>query len=395
MPATITKTSQIKSTNADRVLVTSAGRVSEATAADVRSLISVYSTSEVDGLLSGLAALTSADIDTLAELNAILSDADVASVSYVDATFATIGHGHTLSDISDAGTAAAADSTDFATAAQGLTADSAVQPGDITSGTITAGTANINLTSGSTGDVLTQQADGSFAMSAAAGGGGTPGGSSGQMQYNSAGAFGGTTAIVYAGSGSHLTITAQSASDVPVRVKGAASQSGNYIEVSNSSNNNGLILNPSGILHLGAVIDAFTTPAIWVGNISQAGDISLRGNWASSGRYGLGYDVGNNATFLYSYNGAKLSLGTRTYAGAFQPRLTFNDAAGVQTWTHSEGINYVFGTSTGTKIGTAAAQKLGFWNATPVVQQVLATGASHTVDDIISLLQTLGLCRQS
>lgn len=141
MPATITKTSQIKSTTADRVLVTAAGRVSEATAADVRSLISVYSTSQVDGLLSGLAALTSEDIDTLAKLNAILSDADVASVSYVAATFSTIGHGHTLSDISDAGSAAAADSTDFATAAQGSLAESALQPGSavLTTGNQTVG----------------------------------------------------------------------------------------------------------------------------------------------------------------------------------------------------------------------------------------------------------------
>ena len=51
-----------------------------------------------------------------------------------------------------------------------------------------------------------------------------------------------------------------------------------------------------------------------------------------------------------------------------------------------------------TKIGTvggAAGQKLAFWNSTPIVQPVLATGASHTVDDIITVLQNLGLTRQS
>lgn len=57
--------------------------------------------------------------------------------------------------------------------------------------------------------------------------------------------------------------------------------------------------------------------------------------------------------------------------------------------------NIVLNTTTGTKIGTATGQKLGFWNATPVAQQVLATGASHTVDDVISALQTLGLFKQS
>lgn len=52
-------------------------------------------------------------------------------------------------------------------------------------------------------------------------------------------------------------------------------------------------------------------------------------------------------------------------------------------------------TTTGTKLATATGQKLGFWNATPVVQQVLATGGGATVDNVISVLQTLGLCKQA
>jgi hypothetical protein len=43
---------------------------------------------------------------------------------------AATSHTHTLANITDAGTAAAAATTDFATAAQGTLADSAVQPGD-------------------------------------------------------------------------------------------------------------------------------------------------------------------------------------------------------------------------------------------------------------------------
>lgn len=60
--------------------------------------------------------------------------------------------------------------------------------------------------------------------------------------------------------------------------------------------------------------------------------------------------------------------------------------------------NLVTDTTTGTKIGTlggASGQKLGFFAATPVVQPLLATGASHTVDDVITMLQSLGLCRQT
>lgn len=50
--------------------------------------------------------------------------------------------------------------------------------------------------------------------------------------------------------------------------------------------------------------------------------------------------------------------------------------------TFADATNIILNTSTGTKIGTATNQKLGFFNATPVVQQ---TG------NIITALQTLGL----
>jgi len=68
---------------------------------------------------------------------------------------------------------------------------------------------------------------------------------------------------------------------------------------------------------------------------------------------------------------------------------------GSATVTLADAVNIVVNATTGTKIGTATGQKLGFWNASPVVQQVLATGAGATVDNVISLLQTIGLCRQS
>lgn len=39
--------------------------------------------------------------------------------------------------------------------------------------------------------------------------------------------------------------------------------------------------------------------------------------------------------------------------------------------------------------------QVGFYGTTPAAQQVLATGASHTVDDVITALQNLGLVKQS
>lgn len=52
--------------------------------------------------------------------------------------------------------------------------------------------------------------------------------------------------------------------------------------------------------------------------------------------------------------------------------------------TMSEGANIVVGTATGTKIATSASQKLGFFNATPIVQPVTTT-------DIKVALVNLGL----
>jgi len=76
--------------------------------------------------------LSQTDIDSLAKLNGIVADAtliDTGDARLSDARTPT-AHTHTLSQITDAGTAAAAATGDFATAAQGTKADSAVQEGD-------------------------------------------------------------------------------------------------------------------------------------------------------------------------------------------------------------------------------------------------------------------------
>lgn len=54
----------------------------------------------------------------------------------------------------------------------------------------------------------------------------SPAGSSGQVQYNNAGSFGGAALLNYATSGTILTITDGATTDVPLVVNGVASQSG-------------------------------------------------------------------------------------------------------------------------------------------------------------------------
>jgi hypothetical protein len=44
---------------------------------------------------------------------------------------------------------------------------------------------------------------------------------------------------------------------------------------------------------------------------------------------------------------------------------------------------------------TGSAPAIGFYGTNAIAQQVLATGAGATVDDVITVLQNLGLCRQT
>ena len=65
--------------------------------------------------------------------------------------------------------------------------------------------------------------------------------------------------------------------------------------------------------------------------------------------------------------------------------------------TVSDGGNVVLGTTTGTKIGTGTTQKIGFYNATPVVQPTAvadATDAASVITQLNALLtrmRNLGL----
>lgn len=70
----------------------------------------------------------------------------------------------------------------------------------------------------------------------------------------------------------------------------------------------------------------------------------------------------------------------------------------VGSW--ADGVNITLGTTTGTQIGTATGQKIGFYGATPVVQQTggaATAGASYTsaeqgmINRMYSALRALGL----
>lgn len=73
--------------------------------------------------------------------------------------------------------------------------------------------------------------------------------------------------------------------------------------------------------------------------------------------------------------GAQTFTGLQTISGG----LTFTDAN-----------NLAAGTTTGTKIGTATAQKLGFWNVTPVIQPAGAAQAAAAAQGQASLTDSTG-----
>lgn len=81
--------------------------------------------------------------------------------------------------------------------------------------------------------------------------------------------------------------------------------------------------------------------------------------------------------------GLVASTVTLNEAGAFYPTVALTGSA----ITVTDSIPFVFGTTTGTKIGTATGQKIAFYNSTPIVQP---TGTS-----VVSALVNLGLVASS
>lgn len=105
---------------------------------------------------------TAAEISKLAGIEA---SADVTDTANVTAAGALMD-----SEVTNLADVKAFDPADYATAAQGTTADNALQPTDIASGTITPRADDVDLSGGDDGDVLTVQADGSLALETPAGG---------------------------------------------------------------------------------------------------------------------------------------------------------------------------------------------------------------------------------
>jgi len=150
------------------------------------------------------------------------------------------------------------------------------------------------------------KADGTWATVS---GGGSPSGSSGQMQYNNAGAFGGAAQVVYSTTGTHVVVTASGATLIPLCVKGAASQSGNLQEWQNSSGTILSRISSSGDFHMNRA-----SARAWIGD-NTGGFVGVR-EPVTGGSYGIGYDASTDSIYLGTYAGRNLVFGTAAYSTA-------------------------------------------------------------------------------
>jgi hypothetical protein len=147
-----------------------------------------------------------------------------------------------------------------------------------------------------------------------------PGGASGQLQYNNAGAFGGTVAGIYNASGSLFIFTAQAATDVPLTVKAAASQSGNLQQWQDSTGANLAYVTAAGAItgtHVGT----------WAGNVI---DIAHGGTGQATANLAFNAlapaQTGQAGKFLTT-DGTNTSWGIPTAApGGTSGQLQYNNA---------------------------------------------------------------------
>lgn len=213
---------------------------------------------------------------------------------------------------------------------------------------------------------------------------------------------------VYGGATTSLgtaTIHATDAATIPVVIRVAASQTADAWQVQDNGGTARVAISdlttttehtltlkgiPSQTGHLLACqVDDGTTmfavehqsAANFVSSIALGGNTKFREQSIAIGGQdrtvlipkGSVFDVLNQAANAFQLH--VTAAGVALYANANgTARFTVTEFAA----TLADAVNFVLNTTTGTKIGTATGQKLGFWNATPVIQPASANQAALT-----------------
>ena len=249
------------------------------------------------------------------------------------------------------------------------------------------------------------RADGTFAAPP----GGSPGGSNTQIQFNDSSAFGGdadltwnkttnvmtVTGDVNLSDGGTYTTTLQTITPTAARTISFPDATGTVGLVGGSSGN--LVVNQSGAY--AGVANSSVDNA--TGNITLGSRFISSLNGAAStppGTFTGTWFTGGTATttkpqVLIEPTGATSTAWSTSGTGfgvnaasGFAGRLLDLQINGTSEWNFSgttfgigEANDIAVGTTTGTKIGTSAAQKLGFFGVTPVVQQTELTDELTTI----------------
>ncbi len=101
----------------------------------------------------------------------------------------------------------------------------------------------------------------------------------------------------------------------------------------------------------------------------------ITGNDKTGANFAINSGKGTGAGAVSSITlGTPTALGSGGTAQSITTRLTVD----VNGLTLADAANLVVNATTGTKIGTATSQKLGFWNATPIIQPAGAGQAAYT-----------------
>jgi hypothetical protein len=179
--------------------------------------------------------------------------------------------------------------------------------------------------------------------------------------------------VTAATAGAALTVKGGAGSPTTSGVGGALNLTGGAAQAGNS---NGGAINLTG--GAGAGVSTGGALNLAGGNGTVGGAVLLDGGTGvTAGNVKLGTVRGLVTIGNGSAAAPKLVFENSTTTGLYRKgadnlglsiagTLNVDWAATVTTW--ADAVNLAFGTSTGTKIGTATTQKLGFWNATPVVQ---------------------------
>jgi hypothetical protein len=239
-----------------------------------------------------------------------------------------------------------------------------------TSGNVSLGeVANIHITGGANGYVLSTDGAGNLSWAVGGGGGnGTPGGTNTQVQFNNVGAFGGVANFTF-NSGTGLLTVPSIKSNTIANFQGA------------SNVNLGSVAN----LHISGGIDGYVLQTDGAGNLS----------WSAGGGSGNGTPGGSNTQVQFNNNGtfgASAYLTYNDYTKVFQVggNLIANSVqigAGAYTWSTSQ----VYFATTSSSAAQQILYSIPVANISGVEFEIIATepaGPSRQSSKISSLYYT-------